>query len=160
MITAEKLRELVHYDPDSGVFTRLKRTSNSTNIGDIVGSVNAGGYIEMSVGGKRSYGHRLAFLWMTGEMPPLVDHINGVRTDNRWVNLRWADDALNSENRRNCPQRNNPLLGASWHKGAQKWVSAIKVRGVPRYLGLFATPEEAHQVYLNAKRELHVGCTI
>lgn len=160
MITAEELRELVHYDQDSGVFTRLKRTSNSTNIGDIVGNVNAGGYIEMRVGGKRSYGHRLAFLWMTGEMPKIVDHINGVRTDNRWVNLRAADDTLNAENKRNRPIGSNPLLGVSWHKGARKWTCAIKVRGEYVYLGLFVDPEEAHRAYLKAKRELHAGCTI
>ena len=160
MISAEELRELVDYDPDSGVFTRRKRTSSSTRIGDVVGNVNAGGYIEMSVGGKRSYGHRLAFLWMTGEIPPVVDHINGVRSDNRWINLRAADAALNAENRRNRPRGANPLLGVSWHRGAQKWTCCIQVRGTYKYLGLFVDPEEAHQVYLAAKRELHAGCTI
>lgn len=159
MITQERLKELLHYDPDTGVFTRLQG-SGGVLAGDVAGTINAGGYLQIGVAGKLNYGHRLAFLYMTGEIPEVADHINGVRTDNRWVNLRAADYTLNGENRRNRPSGSNPLLGVTWIAGRGKFKAQIGVGKRKIYLGYFTTPEEAHQVHLTAKRDLHAGCTI
>ena len=160
MTAQEQLRKLLHYDPDTGVFTRLVRTSSRVNIGDIAGSKHVEGYWTISVEGRQQLAHRLAFLYMTGELPALVDHINGVRTDNRWANLREASFTANAENRVNRPWGNNPFMGVSWDKTKNKWLCCITVNNKTVNLGRFTDPAEAHQVYLKAKRELHAGCTI
>ena len=157
MITQERLKELLHYDPDTGVFT-WARSRPGCRAGAVVGTINAGGYLQIGVAGKLNCGHRLSFLYMTGEIPEVVDHINGVRTDNRWANLRAADYTLNGENRRNRPSGSNPLLGA--YPNGKRYCAKITVKGKVTCLGTYDTAEEAHQVYLNAKRELHAGCTI
>ena len=87
MITQSKLKELVNYDQDTGIFTWKKRTSNRIKIGDIIGNLHNCGYIEMGVNGKRYLAHRLAWLYVYGYMPKLIDHINTNKQDNRICNL-------------------------------------------------------------------------
>ena len=99
MITKEVLKKHIHYDPETGEFTRLISTINSP-AGYLLEGKNAEGYIVFSVEGKRTKAHRWAFLYMTGEFPQeLVDHKDGVRDNNKWYNLRDADYALNAQNR-------------------------------------------------------------
>ena len=90
-LTAARLRELLQYDPETGVFTRLVKTSNGIKVGDVAGTADARGYILIRVDGWLHLAHRLAWLHMTCEWPKgMIDHINGVRDDNRWSNLRRA----------------------------------------------------------------------
>lgn len=91
----------------------------------------------------------------------LIDHRNGDPLDNRLVNLREADDAVNAQNIR-AAQRNNlssGLLGVS-RLPSGRWMAQITVGRKQRYLGAHSTPESAHQAYIDAKRALHPGCTI
>ena len=97
MITQKELKKLFHYSSETGLFIRLVRSTNSVQIGDIAGSKNDI-YIRIYINRRSYLAHRLAFLYMDGEMPKEVDHKNGDKTDNRWVNLRACDRAQNVAN--------------------------------------------------------------
>lgn len=157
MISAEELRELVHYDQDSGVFTRLKRTSPKARAGVVAGGLTPEEYWRIGVDGRRYLAHRLAFLYMTGAWPEHdVDHINGVRTDNRWVNLRAATRSENNQNRgRLVAGTKSGLLGAHWSAGDSKWLARITINKKTHTLGRFASAIEAHAAYLAAKASIH-----
>ena len=162
-LTAERLRELLSYDPDSGLFTRLKQTAPHKGLaGSIAGCLNDHGYVLISVESHQYRAHRLAWLYMTGSWPEHeVDHINGQRDDNRWCNLRDVPRTINGQNKRRA-QRNSRtgLLGACWVTRDQTFVARIKVDGRYRSRGAFDSAEQAHQAYGDAKRRLHAGCTI
>ena len=91
-LTAERLREVLDYDPDTGVFTRKVRTASSVKVGDVAGSLNGKGYIRIRVDGRLYFAHRLAWLYVHGEWPvDQVDHINGIKNDNRIVEPARGD---------------------------------------------------------------------
>ena len=163
MLTQIKLKNQLHYNPNTGIFTRLIRTTNSVNINDIAGSFDKlDGYVRIMVIGKSFKAHRLAWLYIYGEFPKNeVDHINGIRNDNRLCNLREATNAQNQQNQRN-PHSNNKLgyLGVRFHKVTGKYMSEISINGKYKYLGIFISPQEAHDAYLLAKKEFHKFCTI
>ena len=118
MLTQEQLRELVTYHPESGLFT-WKTSLRSDLVGKLAGSRNTKGYIHIYVLGQRYKAHRLAFLYMTGQWPEdEVDHINRVRDDNRWINLRESDHLSNSRNRTN---NTSGVPGICWVKSYKKW---------------------------------------
>lgn len=108
------------------------------------------------------HGHRVAFLYMTGEWPRNeVDHINGCRHDNSWSNLRDVSSRVNKENFRR-PRIDNQCgkLGVCFFKPAKRWKAEIQVDKERIHLGYRRTKEEAAELYLEAKRRLHEGCTI
>lgn len=153
-LTAERLREVLDYDPDTGVFTRKVRTGN-VKIGDVAGSFNGKGYIRIGIDGRLHRAHRLAWLYVTGEWPKdQIDHINGDRGDNRLANLREVNNAENQHNLRKARADNTTgFLGVSPRYG--KFRAYIMVDGKNKHLGCFPTPEAAHAAYLEAKRGLH-----
>jgi hypothetical protein len=153
-LTAERLRDLLHYDPKTGVFTSRKT-------GERIGRLDRShGYVAMHIFSRKYYAHRLAWLYSTLQFPEhQIDHINGVRDDNRIVNLRDAPRSLNQQNRR-APQRNNRSGVFGIYKDRNKWRAEIHSEGVKVSLGSFASKDDAAQAYLNAKRQLHAGCTI
>jgi len=164
ILTAERLRELLHYDPDTGIFTRRVRTSTSTRVGEVAGTVRGtGGYRCVPVDGKRYAEHRLAWFYVYGRWPTeQIDHINGIRIDNRIVNLRDASGSMNRENQRaaRSDNRSSGILGVCYCKLHKKWKASIRVKGVLKHIKYCATAEEARDAYIRAKRALHEGCTI
>jgi hypothetical protein len=160
--TAQRLRELLHYDPETGVFTRRVQTSNRIRVGDVAGSINDKGYLNIRVDVRQRFAHRLAWLYVYGVWPQhQIDHINGVRDDNRIVNLRDVTKSINMQNQRHaCSNNKSGLLGASWNKARSCWQAQIKIGGMVKFLGRFESATEAHAAYLTAKRALHDGCTI
>jgi hypothetical protein len=101
MLTAERLRELLHYDPDTGVFTWLRVKGRRVRVGALSGKANGGGYFQIGVDGRIYYAHRLAWLYVHGEWPVAsIDHVNCDRCDNRLANLRPATKAQNAANAR------------------------------------------------------------
>lgn len=161
-LTAERLREVLHYDPETGVFTWAKNRPRC-KMGGVAGCFSKQtGYILLRVDHRLWLAHRLAFLFMTGEWPKHeVDHINGNRSDNSWGNLRDVVSRVNKENMRTARCDNTSgLLGVSWFKPAKLWKASIQVDKIQRHLGYRKTKEEAAQLYLEAKRKLHEGCTI
>ena len=162
MLTAEKLREIVSYDADSGVFTRLSCFQRPDVLGAIENNQSDNCYARITIDGERHYLHRLAWLYMTGTWPAdEIDHINGCRTDNSWRNLRHVSRQANAQNLRNIRANNKSgITGVSWDSARNKWVSRIKVGKTYKLVGRFDSIEESGIAYLAAKRKYHEGCTV
>lgn len=152
----ELLRKHLIYSPETGHFTRRI----GRKAGGIAGAINNNGYRLIHVAGHFCRAHRLAWLYVHGVWPTgEIDHINGVRDDNRLENLRDVSMVTNQQNRRSALVRNAVgLLGVS--KSKNRYTAAIYAEGRDRHLGTFDTPEAAHAAYVDAKRELHDGCTL
>lgn len=119
------------------------------------GSTNSDGYNQVRVGKKLYTVHRLVchlFLNIEYSDPRQVDHINGLRSDNRLENLRMVTPRQNSQN--SLYHRNGGLIGTSYEKRRDRWVSYITLNGKQKFLGYFDTELEAHDAYLNALNEL------
>lgn len=145
------ITDSLSYNPETGIFT-WSQNAKPHLVGVVAGSRQPIGYIHIWFGGKFYYAHRLAFLFMKGEMPPVfVDHINGIRDDNRWVNLRACSKAENTQNR--LLKKRRLLPGVTIQKGY--YVAQICKGRKNHYLGRWDTEEEAHEAYLRAKAELH-----
>ena len=160
-LTAEQLKTTLDYDAESGVFTWKIRPSKAVKAGDAAGCVEKRlGYITIGIAGRIYKAHRLAWLYTHGEWPKgLIDHINGNKADNRICNLRDVFADGNSQNVRKPNARNKSgFMGVIWFQN--KWRASMSVNGKSKWLGDYSTPEEAHQVYLEAKRKYHAACTI
>ena len=167
ILTAERLREVIHYDPETGIFTRKVRLAQRHQVGDRADMVVTGGglkgYYRVGLFSKRYLAHRLAWLYVYGEWPEHeIDHINGNPGDNRIANLRDVEGAVNLQNMRK-PRKTNVsgYLGVYKHAQNNTWVARIQKDKRTIHIGCFTDPAEAHQAYLKAKREIHKdGCTI
>jgi len=152
--------EFLSYDPLSGNFTRLKAIGNRFKVGEIAGTVNREGYVRITIFGMGFQAHRLAFYFMTGNLPPSdleVDHINGDRADNRWVNLRLVSHAVNMQNSRIPKHNTSGHPGVLYVKANRKWAARISVNGRMVQLGEFIEKQDAIECYLKAKRTMHAG---
>lgn len=161
MLSAERLRALLNYEPETGAFHWINGRPGVAR-GSEAGCVCKNGYIYISVDGVKHLAHRLAWLYMTGQWPKgEIDHRNGERTDNRFSNIRDVSIRVNAENRWNPQgQTRSGRRGVSWHDHSRKWRVRINVRGVEHRIGMFDTVEEASAAYVQAKRQMHEGCTI
>ena len=160
MITAERLRELVHYCPETGEFTHLQ-SKGRKKAGMRAGCNVPSGYVTIMVDGFRTMAHRFAWLYVTGKWPVAeIDHIDGNKRNNAFSNLRDVSRSINTQNQKKAKRTSKTgYLGVRYHAD-DKFVAAITVNGKTKYLGVFKNPHEAHQAYLNAKRAIHDGCTI
>jgi len=159
-MTAEELRNLLSYNPDTGEFIWIVRPSKAVKAGDVAGIVDKKGYRTIGIKRKIYKAHRLAWLYVHGKLPNgVIDHINGDKSDNRIENLRDVFFDGNSQNVRKPNIRNKSgFMGVIWYQN--KWRANITVNSKTRWLGDYATPEEAHAAYLGAKRLHHAACTI
>ena len=144
-LTAEKLRELLHYDPETGIFTRKVRTSSRIKIGDVAGCLSSrDGYLRIAVLSRDYLAHRLAWLYVYGNWPEdQIDHINRNRSDNRISNLRGVTNKQNLQNASKYSHNTSGHTGVCWHKQCSKWVAQIAHNRKHLSLGCFATIEEA-----------------
>lgn len=153
------LREAVSYDQDTGFFhwkaSKRGRLPGANPIG-----TRCNGYLVIGINYRRFYAHRMAWAYVHGVWPELeIDHLNGIKTDNRIANLRQATRTTNSENKRwAMASSRSGLLGV--RPSLKKWAAYIQVKKQVRYLGTFPDPESAHAAYVAAKRQLHEGCTL
>ena len=161
-VSLDQIKQTLSYCPDTGQFTWLVSRKGTKGKGSIAGSINNLGYVDIRVLGLRILGHRLAVWYSTGKLPSdQVDHKNGIRSDNRIANLREASAAENKQNVKAARRHNKiGLLGFSFSKPMKKFQARIRVNNIVHRLGYFDSPEDAHQVYLAAKRNLHQFCTI
>ncbi|AMV00047.1 HNH endonuclease signature motif containing protein [Xanthomonas citri] len=166
MLTATRLREVVSYDPSTGVFVRVVRLAQRHAAGDradfLVSSGKLAGYSRISIDGRRYLAHRCAWLYVHGSWPEhQIDHVNGLKSDNRIANLRDVTCAVNRENMRVRRRDNRSgMLGVHLHTQSQKWRARLQVDGRIVDGGVHETATQAHERYKALKRELHQGCTI
>lgn len=161
LLIQTRLKELLSYNPETGVFVWNKATQGHAS-GAVAGGIDRQGYLRIGIDAKLKAAHRLAWLYVFGEDPDgFIDHINGDKADNRIINLRSVGRRVNAENQR-TPRSDNSsgFLGVVPTRRADRWCSQITVRGRAKHLGMFSSPQEAHQAYVSAKRVLHEGCTI
>ncbi|MCK4758405.1 MAG: HNH endonuclease [Candidatus Aminicenantes bacterium] len=134
MITQEKLKKLLHYDPETGIFTRLISTQGKKK-NSIAGAKTNLGYIKIIINKKPYLAHRLAWLYMTGEWPVEdTDHIDHVRDNNRWNNLREVSRSENLKNQSMRKSNSSGITGVSWNKLRDKWKVQINLDGVRKTL--------------------------
>ena len=154
MITHERLLDILHYDPETGIMKwKIKRGRSHGR--EQAGYLGPDGYWRVVVDCKPCLRSRLAWFYMTGRWPrSLIDHVNMARSDDRFANLRQA---TRSQNNANTPVRRRSQTG---FKGVRprrgRFVAQISAGGKTRYLGIRDTPEEAHALYMAAARE-HYG---
>lgn len=147
----ESLKEYLSYDAETGKFTWIKKPSIGVSIGDEAGGKSLNGYVQICLHGKSYYAHRLAYLFMEGRWPKnILDHVDGDKTNNTWVNIRESTKSGNAQN-----MRATKSTGAHYFKRDGRWMSSICKDGKKYHLGYYDTQEEAHQAYVMAKKELH-----
>ena len=162
MTSETHLSDLLAYEPETGIITWKVTRPGSKKIapGVVAGCLNGNGYVVIRVNGLLYLGHRLAVFLHTGKWPDgKVDHRNGVKIDNKWLNLRVGTQKLNAQNVRTASKNSSTgFLGV--YPSGKRFVAQIGIDGRPKFLGRFNTPEEAHQRYLEEKRKQHEGCTL
>lgn len=150
-----RLRQDLRYDPETGKFTWLMNTHNARTDAE-AGHLLKSRYVSIKYRRKSYYAHRLAWLYVHGRWPSeCVDHVNGIRDDNRICNLRECTNAENQQNLTSRGKGRSGLTGVIWNKSSGKWEVRIRAAGPQQYFGLFDDKHEAHQVYLKAKARLH-----
>jgi hypothetical protein len=158
-LDATLVRALFEYNPSTGYLTRAVRTSNRIAVGSVAGSPNTDGYLCVNINGGKYFVHRVIWLHIHGAWPEgEIDHINGVRDDNRLVNLRVVDRFGNTQNTHKIKRDDGSFVGVS--KNGNGWSSSLQVNKKQVHLGTFQTQEEAALAYLEAKRRLHQTCTL
>lgn len=151
-ITQSELKEALNYDPETGVFTwninigtRAKAGNTPSNIRD--------GYSRIKVNGKQYQAHRLAWLYVHGEWPRQIDHINHIRSDNRLINLREVSVSDNTRNQTLSKKNTSGVCGVHWCKRQNKWRSQINANGKRMTIGYFDKKEDAISARKAAEKE-------
>jgi hypothetical protein len=153
-IDCNQLREILEYQPETGLFF-WKKKRNGISVGQLAGGKDRDGYIRIRIDNVKYAAHRLAWMYIHNDFPKnFIDHINGIKSDNRICNIR---DVTRSENMQNLfkPQGRNIYIGVYKNQNANTWYSKIEINGKQIRLGIFKTPEEANIAYKKAKLIYH-----
>jgi len=144
MLSQERLKSLLNYDQETGIFTCLVSRGRNAKVGSIAGTVDPKGYVRIKIDGQQYKAHRLAWLYVYGDLPPdQMDHINRIKTDNRIGNLRLATQAENQQNRSMRSDNTSGHIGVSWYKSAEKWQAQIRINHKQINIGYFANLQDA-----------------
>lgn len=156
MLTQQELKSILHYDHNTGIFIWLKSPSRNIKSGSRAGSFDKfNGYHFIRIN-KIKYGsHRLAFLYMDGFMPDMVDHKNQIKDDNKWLNLRSCTNQQNQYNK--SLQKNNKtgFKGVSFCKKNHRYRAQTRLNGVNKTIGYFETAELASEAYIKYNEIIH-----
>lgn len=164
-VSHSELLTLLNYDPDTGVFTWLPRpvsqkqdqSFNTLLAGTRAGTTCPRGYRQIVIHRQRYREHRLAWFYVTGEWPQAdVDHKNLHRGDNRWSNLRLADETQNNANAHLRSHNKSGFKGVSFCSRTGRWRASATVRGKYYFLGRHDDPRKAHAAYVVAAKR-HFG---
>lgn len=156
MITLKRLKELLNYDPETGVFRwRLSRGGKALK-GTVAGTLDKDGYTTIHIGGRRYRAGRLAFFYVNGKWPSAdVDHEDTDRSNDIFVNLRPATRSQNHANRRVVRCGLKGTYQITRPSGYIGYVAQIRNQGKHTYLGVFSTEQAAHDVYVAAAVRLN-----
>jgi hypothetical protein len=153
--TQAQIKEILHYDHETGVFRWRHESRNKIKPWDVAGTVTDGGYWAIKIKGKTYKAHRIAWLYMTNEWPKnLIDHIDGNPGNNKWINIRSATVKQNLENQALRKDNKSGFRGVSWHKKTQKWSAKLSHNNKNIWLGSYETPEVAASVVILKRAEL------
>lgn len=149
-ISLGRLKSLLHYDPDNGIWTRVNSIRR-------VGTVTSFGYLRIGIDGRYYMAHRLIWFYMTGNWPPIeIDHSNLDKLDNRWENLRLSSRSGNNTHKFASKNNSSGQKGVSWNKKNERWKVSISSNGNRFHLGFFENFDEAVCAY-RAAAEVHHG---
>lgn len=161
MLTVEKLKSVLNYDPETGVFTwkpgarRIGRgrADDPVVAGSTTTATCGKSYVHISIDGKRYYAHRLVVLWFTGSLPKnQVDHIDGNGLNNRVENVREVNSVDNNRNRRRGKRNKSGVVGVQWHVGCRRWIANISVNSKLVHIGYFKRFDDAVAARKSAER--------
>lgn len=160
MISKDNINYIFDYEPNEGVLIWRIRPSNRVVVGSIAGWKDTDGYVRVTYRKKRYAAHTLIWMLNHGTTPKgVIDHINGIKTDNRIENLRDVTNAENIQNMR-APMKGNKSGYLGVCSEGPRFRALITVNGKQERIGVFDTPEEAHEAYVKRKREVHPTCSI
>lgn len=156
-LTQERLTEFLNYDCSTGVFTQKKRSSRRVKVGDVAGTTKHDGYVIIRVDGVRYRAHRLAWLFMTGELPILdIDHIDRNPSNNAFSNLRLCNQSQNNENIGLRRDNKSQFKGVCLDAATGLWRSEIRKDGVTFWLGRHAEKDSAINARYEAELKHHL----
>ncbi len=156
MLTQAELKSYLFYDKETGIFIRIKTTSNRSKINSVAGNVCSNGYMEVRVAGKSYLQHRLAWLYEYGVWPSkMIDHINGVRNDNRIENLREVDFRENTYNSKIRSDNKSGVRCVSWDKARNSWEVRVKIDGKLKHFGNYKYLEDAKSKAEEIRKQHH-----
>ena len=139
-LTQARLKELLNYDPETGIFTRKTTPGGTAKKGNAAGAPHGDGYLSIMVDRKNYLIHRLAWFYIHEYLPEHdIDHLNGIRDDNRICNLREVSRSCNLQNQRIYSNNTSGFPGVCWHKRDKKWTVKIRTRGKRKSLGYYQT---------------------
>jgi hypothetical protein len=150
MLTQERLMEVLSYDSDTGVFVWRQKRGRQVN-GSVAGSPHNAGYWSIRVDGRALLAHRLAWMYVHGDWPSEIDHINGDRRDNRIANLRHVTRQQNCRNAAMRSHNQTGVNGVAYYQRYRRFRVIMTVDGQSRYLGSFKTLDEAAEVRKSAE---------
>lgn len=138
-LTQADIKKQLHYDPLTGIITRVESTARRVRVGDVAGWVENSGYIRIAISGSRVQAHRIAWIYMTGSWPKdKVDHVNGDRSDNRFSNPREATDEVNQRNAAIRSNNTSGIMGVTLRPESGKWMVRINTNKARLCLGTFS----------------------
>lgn len=155
MISQERLKELLTYNPDTGLFTWNVSRPNGVKIGDNAGQRDQRGYGRVGLDGERYKLHRLSYLYYYGVIPNMLDHINGDTFDNRIENLRSCDAAENNLNRSHTKANKLKVKNVHQEPRSGKYIVQININGKQQYLGRFEDLELAELVATEGRNKYY-----
>lgn len=154
MITQETLKEFVSYDHITGDLVWIKSPAKRIAIGNKIISTGKKGYIRLTLKGHYLLGHRVCWFYMFGVWPDQIDHINGIRNDNRLVNLRDVKAADNAKNKKKPINNKSGVVGVRWVHQHNRWAAQIHNNGKSKALGYFKDKQSAINARSKAEKEL------
>lgn len=152
-ISREELKKILKYNKETGVFTWIEKISDKVVVGTDICSKRKDGYIRVQINKKRYLAHRLAWLYVYGEIPKVIDHINRDTSDNRIENLRNVDTSTNSKNTKKYKNNNSGKTGVSFVAKRGVWVAEIKNKNDKIWLGYFENFEDAVEARVRAEKK-------
>jgi hypothetical protein len=158
-LTLEFLKSRVTYDPETGIFlwrNGYGGVREGFPAAKPCSGEKAKGYFRVVIDSREYKAHRLAWFYMTGDWPPdQIDHVNGIGSDNRWVNLRLANQSQNKANSRAYKNSKSQIKGVTWSEQKRKWIAVIQIDGRQKYLGQYDDVRQAAEAYRRAAEHLY-----